>query len=281
MAGDNITIGKDTFYGIAIALLAGLLVLSVFTQGFGIIKAPGPSVPTQPNAPTQPSIPTQPTQPAQPTQPSAPGQLTVKVGALPALGKDSASVSIVEFSDFQCPFCGKLFSDAEAQIKTSYIDPGKVKWYYRDFPLSFHPNAMPAAIAARCANDQSKFWQMHDKLFINQQTWSGLGDAGATFKQYASDIGLDATKFATCYDGKQHTAEINTDEAEGQSYGVQGTPGSYIIIPKSKISADTIKSAVSSAQGLQLFENSNEYIVFVAGAYPYSAFDAVLSKVSY
>ncbi len=277
MGENSITIGKDMFYGVIVALLAGLLVLSVFTQGFGIIKTP--TQPTVPNPPTAPTQPNAAPSPSAPSQPSAPTQLTVDVGRLAPLGQSSAQVSVVEFSDFQCPFCGKLYNDAEAGIKTNYINSGKVKFYYRDFPLSFHPNAMPAAIAARCANDQGKFWNMHDKLFVNQQAWVGLSDAGATFKQYASDIGLDATKFATCYDGNQHLSEINADEAQGQQYGVQGTPGVFIIIPKSKISAANIRSAVSN--GLTLYENANEYVVFVAGAYPYSAFDAVLSKISY
>jgi protein-disulfide isomerase len=278
---DSITISKDILYGIVIIGLAAILALSIFTQGFGIVKPAtqyAPVQPTQPTAPTQPSAPSQPSAPAQPT---APGQLAVAAGNLPALGQASASVSIVEFSDFQCPFCGKLYSDALAQIKTNYVNSGKVKLYYRDFPLSFHPNADPAANAARCANEQGKFWSMHDKIFDTQSSWSGLSDAGSAFKGDVAELGLNADQFNSCYDSKKYESDIQADETQGQSYGVQGTPGSYIIIPKTKISADTIKSAVSSTQGLELFENPNEYIVFVAGAYPYSAFDAVLSKVSY
>ncbi len=272
---------KDTFYGIIIVALAGLLLLSVFTQGFGLIKVPA-SVPTQVTP-----IPSQPT-PSQPTPVVAPtpGKLTVTLGDYAPLGKDSAPVAWVEFSDFQCPFCAKIYSEAAAQVKTNYIDSGKVKLYYRDFPLSFHPNAMPGAIAARCANDQGKFWEMHDKLFSNQDLWSGAADPGITFKGYATDLGLDATKFASCYDNKEHLAQINADEAQGQSYGVSGTPSNFLIIKKSNAKQADIESAISSVNtqyngDLQLFVNDDSYIVLIPGAYPYLAFDAVLSKVTY
>ncbi|MFN7991835.1 MAG: thioredoxin domain-containing protein [Candidatus Micrarchaeia archaeon] len=274
---DSITMSKDTLYGVVIVGLAALLVLSVLTQGFGIVKSPAvqPSA-AQPTAAAQPSAAAQPTAAA---QPSAVGQLSVDPGKLPVLGQAGAPVTLVEFSDFQCPFCERLYTQALAQIKTNYIDTGKAKLYFRDFPLSFHPNALPAAIAARCANEQGKFWGMHDKLFSNQNSWVSLGDASPAFKGYAADLGLDSSKFNTCLDGKQHAAEINADEAVGQQYGVQGTPGVFIIIPKSKVSPSDLKGAITD--GLTLFENQNEYIVFVAGAYPYSAFDAVLKKVAY
>lgn len=94
---------------------------------------------------------------------------TVKVGDLPALGKENAPVTLIEFSDFQCPFCGRFYSGAEAQIKKEYVETGKVKIYYRDFPLiQIHPGAQKGAEAGRCANDQGKFWQYHDLIFANQ-----------------------------------------------------------------------------------------------------------------
>lgn len=94
---------------------------------------------------------------------------TVNVGNLPVLGNQDAKVTIVEFSDYQCPFCGKYFQDAEAQIKKEYVDTGKAKFYYRDFPLiQLHPGAQKAAEAARCAGDQGKYWEFHDLVFQNQ-----------------------------------------------------------------------------------------------------------------
>ncbi len=94
---------------------------------------------------------------------------TVEVGNLPVQGNTNAKVTLIEFSDYQCPFCGRYYSQTEGQIKKEYIDTGKVKFYYRDFPLSqIHPGAQKAAEAARCAGDQGKYWQYHDLVFENQ-----------------------------------------------------------------------------------------------------------------
>lgn len=95
---------------------------------------------------------------------------TVGVGDLPVLGKESAKVTLIEFSDYQCPFCGRFFTQTEGQLKSEYIDKGLVKFYYRDFPLpQIHPGAQKAAEAARCAGDQNKYWEYHDLIFQNQQ----------------------------------------------------------------------------------------------------------------
>lgn len=94
---------------------------------------------------------------------------TVAVGNLPVLGKDTATVTLIEFSDYQCPFCERFYKQTESQLKKEYIDPGKVKFYYRDFPLSqIHPGAQKAAEAARCAGDQNKYWEYHNLVFQNQ-----------------------------------------------------------------------------------------------------------------
>lgn len=94
---------------------------------------------------------------------------TVGIGNLPMQGSNNASVTLIEFSDYQCPFCSRHFTQTESQIQKDYIDTGKVKFYYRDYPLSqIHPGAEKAAEAARCAGDQNKYWQYHDTLFQNQ-----------------------------------------------------------------------------------------------------------------
>lgn len=93
----------------------------------------------------------------------------------PKIGSDSAPIVIVEFSDFQCPFCGRFFSDSLGKMKKDYIDTGKVQLIYRDFPLGFHQNAEKAAIASECAKEQGKWEQMHDLLFQRQNQWSNLG----------------------------------------------------------------------------------------------------------
>lgn len=141
----------------------------------------------------------------------------------PVLGAADAPVTIVEFSDFQCPYCASFRTQTFEQIKSEYIDTGKVKFVYRDFPLDFHSEAMPAAEAAECADEQGKFWEYHDKLFENQKS---LGTNN--YKKWAADLDLDTKKFNECLDSKKYKDEISKDIADGEDVGVTGTPAFII-----------------------------------------------------
>lgn len=148
----------------------------------------------------------------------------------PIIGSSNAPVTIVEFSDFQCPFCRSFWSGAYAQIKSEYIDTGKVRLVFRDYPLSFHPAAKPSAVAANCAHAQGKFWQFHDKMFA-EQAKQGQGTVTygiAELKQWGAQIGLDATTFDACLGSSKYDAEIEQDVADGTKYGVSGTPSFFI-----------------------------------------------------
>ncbi|WP_371816010.1 DsbA family protein [Nitrosopumilus sp. K4] len=149
----------------------------------------------------------------------------------PVRGNPDAPITIIEFSDFQCPFCARFHVQTLPLLLENYIDSGKVKLVYRDFPIqSIHPNAMPAAVAAECADDQGKYWQYHDRLFENQNQWSGLDtiDAIAVFGQYALDLELNQQEFNTCLNGGKYVNEIKKDLDDGREYGVSGTPGFFI-----------------------------------------------------
>ena len=139
------------------------------------------------------------------------------------LGNENAPVTIIEFSDYECPFCARFFSGAYSQIKEKYIDTGKVKLIYRDFPLSFHPNAQKAAEAAECAGDQNKYYEMHDKIFENQQAITTTD-----LKNYAKEIDLNLQDFNACLDSGEMASEVRKDFQDGQSAGVQGTPTFFI-----------------------------------------------------
>jgi|SRR3989344_7285408 len=143
----------------------------------------------------------------------------------PVEGSPDAPVTIVEFSDYECPFCGKFYTETYGQLKKDYIDTGKVKLVFRDFPLSFHPTAMPAALAAQCVydasgNDNDVYFEYHNKLFENQQS---LTDEN--LKKWASDLGYD---ISDCLDNKEFESEVNKDLADGQAYGVSGTPAFFV-----------------------------------------------------
>jgi len=141
----------------------------------------------------------------------------------PSIGSPDAPVTIIEFSDFQCPFCARFSLDTLPQLKENYISKGKVRMVFRDFPLGFHAQALPAAEAAECADEQGKFWEMHDKIFQNQ---GSLGTS--SYKQWAKDLGLDSAKFDACLDSGKYANEVNKDLQDGQSAGVSGTPTFFI-----------------------------------------------------
>ena len=138
----------------------------------------------------------------------------------PMKGDENAPVTIVEFSDFQCPFCGKVEPTVK-QILDIY--KGKVKLVYRDFPLNSHEFAQKAAEASECADEQDKFWEYHDKLFENQDALT-IED----LKKYASGLELDTVKFNDCLDSGKYESEVQKDFEDGQKYGVSGTPAFFI-----------------------------------------------------
>ncbi len=152
-------------------------------------------------------------------------------GGDPYWGKPNAPVTIVEYSDYQCPFCGKHESQTAPKIEDKYIKTGVARLIFKDMPLTqIHPNAMNAAEAANCAADQGadKFWAMHQKLFSSQQEWSRSKDPFPMFEKYAKEIGLDSGKFEQCYKSKAHQVDILKDENDAMSKGLNGTPSFWI-----------------------------------------------------
>jgi len=140
----------------------------------------------------------------------------------PSRGPDRAKVTIVEFSDFQCPYCGREFPVVERLMKEY---DGKVRLVFRHFPLDFHPYAQKAAEAGACAADQGtdKFWKLHDKMFGNQQKL-----AVDDLKGYAKEVGVDTARFEKCLDSGEKRAVVDADEKAGQKAGVSGTPAFFV-----------------------------------------------------
>ncbi len=139
----------------------------------------------------------------------------------PSIGPENAPVTIIEFSDFQCPYCGVWYKQVYKQLLASY--PTQIRLVYRDLPLPMHPEAVPAAEAAECANEQGAFWKYHDVLFEQQ-----YGLDRAAYEHYAADLGLDATAFAACLDSHRYQAEIEADARDAGSVGISGTP-SFVV----------------------------------------------------
>jgi len=149
-----------------------------------------------------------------------PPVVEVATAGRPEKGGKNASVTIVEFSDYECPFCKRAETVVD-QVMSTYGD--KIKVVFRDFPLPFHANARPAAEAANCAAAQGKFWEYHAKLFANQAALTP-----DKLNAYAGEIGLDGAKFSECLAQKPHAAAIDKDIEDGQKVGVSGTPAFFI-----------------------------------------------------
>jgi len=145
---------------------------------------------------------------------------TVAVGKAPVRGSANAPVTIVMFSDFQCPFCGRVEPTVK-QIEDTYGDKVKIVW--KNQPLPFHPNARPAARAAMAAYKQGKFWEMHDLLFANQQQ-----ENDANYEKWAQQIGCDMAKWKADVASKEIDDEISADSSEGTALGASGTPSFFI-----------------------------------------------------
>ncbi len=180
-------------------------------------------------------------------------RVQVSVDDDPFLGSSDAPLTVIEFSDFQCPFCRSAYQSILPQLKKDYVETGKIKFVYRDFPLSFHPMSEKSAEAADCANDQGKFWEMHNKIF-DEQAKLGTGTIQynvTDINNWASGIGLDAAKFDLCLDSGKYVQEVRKDASDGGRAGVQGTPtffignskNGYVIIPGA-VPYATFKQAV-------------------------------------
>jgi protein-disulfide isomerase len=153
-------------------------------------------------------------------EPDANTRYRAEIQGSPMKGAKDAPVTIVQWSDFQCPFCGRV-EPTIAKVMDEY--KGKVRVVWRDMPLPFHPNAMPAAVAARAAGEQGKFWEMHDKIFADQAHMDR-----PTYEKYAQDMGLNMGKFKAALDANKGKEAIEADSAAGNKIGARGTPAFFI-----------------------------------------------------
>ena len=233
----------STFVLIAVVIIGGFFIFTEDKSG-----TTG-NVAQQPNQPdTQPSI------------------VKASIDDDPVLGNKNAQITIIEFSDYQCPFCRKFWTETLPSIQKEYIDAGKVKFVYRDFPLtSLHPMATPAAEAAECVREKEgdfAYFKMHDKIFQEQNILDG-GDANSgpvkstvsftnnDLKKWAKDLGYD---ISSCLDSGKFKSEVAKDGSDAVAAGFQGTPGFVIMKTGDK-------------EGVPL-----------AGAYPFSSFQQVIEQ---
>ena len=167
------------------------------------------------------------------------------------IGKPDAPVKILEFADFECPGCGQFATVTEPDVRKRLIETGLANLTYYDFPLPQHKNSKPASNAAACANDQGRFWEMHDRIFASQDQWNteATDNPKPFFQKYAEDLRLNVPAWETCYDARKHEGRIMANAAEGERRKVNSTP-TFIVAEKMYAGAlpyDALKAIVDSA----------------------------------
>jgi protein-disulfide isomerase len=142
------------------------------------------------------------------------------------LGSPTAPVEVIEFADFECPGCGQFATLTEPDIRARLVNTGQVRMRFMDFPLSLHKNTWDASLAASCANEQGKFWEMHDLIFQNQDKWNGEATSRprGPLSDLAKSLGLDMTKYGSCMDTEKYRAQVQANLLEGERRQVQQTP---------------------------------------------------------
>lgn len=228
---------------LAILLSSFVISIAILLHG-GVIKIGGTTVPTQVAQPA-----------AVPEAPAAPTSSKVSVDDDPVLGDKNAAVTLIEFSDYECPFCKRHFDQVYPEIKKDYIDTGKVKLVFRDYPLSFHdPMATFEANAANCAKEQggdSAYFKFHDALFT-KTTSNGNGLTKDQVYQIASEVGLNQGNLKTCADEGKYNEEIKKDITDGGAVGVSGTPAFFL--GKSDSSGTITGGLIVGAQPYSVFQ---------------------------
>jgi len=147
----------------------------------------------------------------------------INIAQEPTKGDRNARIALIEFSDYQCPFCGRYAKEVMPQLQDEYVKTGKVKYVFQDMPLDFHKNAFKAAEAAHCAGDQGKFWEMHDLLFQNQTALDP-----EQLPVHAKSLGLSESAFSRCLESGKFAAQIRQDIAQAGTVGITGTPTFFI-----------------------------------------------------
>jgi protein-disulfide isomerase len=175
------------------------------------------------------------------------GPVRTSVAGAPMLGRADAPVTIVEFSDYQCPFCQRFFATTLPALKNEYVAKGKVRYVFRDFPLDqIHPQARKAAEAAHCAGEHAKYWEMHDLLFQNQRAL-----APPQFAEHARTVGVDGAQLEECLSSGRHAARVARGLADAAAAGVQGTPS--FVVGKTKAGDIVEGTLIRGTQPMEMF----------------------------
>jgi len=187
--------------------------------------------------------------------------VVLTIDGYPSKGSQSAKVILIEFTDYQCPFCIRHFQQTAPQIERDYVSTGRVRYVVRDFPLeSIHKDALRAAEAAHCAGEHGQYWQMHDRLF-NSQNALTADDLSA----YAGVLGLDVQSFQRCLDSKKYAGKIRQDLAEAQKVGVRATPSFLLGVVEPDASRVKVVKMIAGAHPYTVFQEAIDSLLSSTG----------------
>lgn len=253
---DNVMIKKSTFTGLIIVITI-VIAISAFFAGSYFANLNSDEITQSDLNAAIAKLESKISNIPQPPTKSNTQPIKVSIDDDPMKGDPNAPITIIEFSDYECPFCERFYANTLPLIEENYINTGKVNFVYRDFPIqSIHRNAASAAIAAECADDQEMFWPFHDMIFENKDTWAALEGVNLIneFEEYAIILQLNTEEFNTCLESQKYLDEVRKDLQDGQNYGITGTPGFFI-------------------------GNDNSGYIKVSGAQPYQNFEKILDEM--
>ncbi|MFZ1077700.1 MAG: thioredoxin domain-containing protein [Nitrosotalea sp.] len=217
--------------GIGVGLVIAVIIVVFLVYGQGMMKTPSPEISSQNMQNTSQTV----------------GLNLITGNVSPVLGSENASITMIEFGDYQCFYCNNFFHNTESGIVENYIDTGKVKMYFKDFTI-IGQDSVNAANAAHCAQDQGKFWEYHDTLYSN---WAGENTgwaSSANLERFANQVGLNQTQFNQCMIQAKYITTIRNSVSDANNLGLTGTPDFFIMGPDNSI------TKVVGAQPYQVFD---------------------------
>ena len=195
--------------------------------------------------------------------PESPVRLFIALDGAPAMGDAKAQVAIVEFADYQCPYCIRHATQVLPSLVSDYVNTGKVRYFFKDLPVEFvHSQAFKEAEAARCAGEQGKYWEMHNRLFLANQPSGVVNELPA----YALALNLDLARFQRCLDNGTSAAQIRKDIQDAKQYRVQGTPTFFVGTPDSEGSGIHAVTMLYGAQAYPVFKKTLDQMLLPAPA---------------
>lgn len=226
---ETITISKSNLYLGIIGVLVILFIASLYTGGFGFKTGPTivGNTPPSNNPSPAPNPSPNPAPIGDDANPSGSASISIP-SYVPFTGSDSAKVNVIEFGDYQCPFCERFFKEAEKQIREDYVTPGKAKFYFMDFSF-LGPDSETLAQGAWCANEQNKYYEYHNYVYSNQgQEQSGWGTPDKVKALVANIPGINSVAFGSCLDSGKYQSRVEELTTLGKNSGVRGTPTTFI-----------------------------------------------------